>query len=152
MDNGSGAGGMTLIVKTVSRLTFALILVYGLYVSFHGHLSPGGGFAGGVILALAFANLLIAFGREVTLKRLSQPVASFFEGAGGILFLALAVFGFVGGSLFINFLGKGEPFGLISAGVIPVYNVAVVALKEGAGLFSVLVALILMRVDKEEST
>ncbi len=38
--------GMTLIVKTITRLTVGLILLFGIYIVLHGHLSPGGGFAG----------------------------------------------------------------------------------------------------------
>lgn len=45
--------GMTLIVKTVTRLTLGFILLYGIYISLNGHISPGGGFAGGVIVALS---------------------------------------------------------------------------------------------------
>jgi len=41
--------GMSLIVKTITRLTVGLILLYGIYIVLHGHVSPGGGFAGGVI-------------------------------------------------------------------------------------------------------
>lgn len=48
----SNEQGMTLIVKTVTRLTIGLILMYGIYITLHGHLGPGGGFAGGVIVAL----------------------------------------------------------------------------------------------------
>ena len=40
--------GMSVIVKTVTRLTVGLIFLYGIYIVLHGHLTPGGGFAGGV--------------------------------------------------------------------------------------------------------
>jgi len=148
---------MSLIVKTVSRLTFGLILLFGVYVSFHGHLSPGGGFAGGVILALAFASLMLAYGKETALKKLSQPLASFFEGLGGMVFISLAVLGFLGGYFFVkegvffkNILGTGTPFALFSAGMIPLYNIAAIALEVAAGLFSVFTALVLLKVDKGE--
>ncbi|MBU3958757.1 MAG: hypothetical protein KKE91_02725, partial [Candidatus Omnitrophica bacterium] len=55
--------GMTLIVKTITRLTVGLILLYGIYIVLHGHLTPGGGFAGGVIIALSFVHLMLAFGK-----------------------------------------------------------------------------------------
>ena len=35
--------GMSVIVKTITRLTVGLILLYGIYILSHGHLSPGGG-------------------------------------------------------------------------------------------------------------
>jgi multicomponent Na+:H+ antiporter subunit B len=137
--------GMTLIVKTITRLTVGLILLYGIYIVLHGHLSPGGGFAGGVIIALSFVHLMLAFGRETALKKLSQGMASIMESLGAIMFLTIAVLGFIGGYFFLNFfLRKGEPFKLFSAGIIPLCNIAI-CLKVGAGLFAIFAALILFK-------
>lgn len=41
----------SLILKEVNRFTVAFILLYGIYVILHGHLSPGGGFAGGTVIS-----------------------------------------------------------------------------------------------------
>lgn len=143
--------GMTLIVKTITRLTVGLILLYGIYIVLHGHISPGGGFAGGVIIALSFVHLMLAFGRETALKKLSQASASILESLGGIMFLSIAVLGFIGGYFFLNFfLHKGTPFELFSAGIIPLCNIAI-CLKVGAGLFAIFAALVLFKnLDKEE--
>jgi len=137
--------GMTLIVKTITRLTVGLILLYGIYIVTHGHLSPGGGFAGGVIIALSFIHLMLAFGKDLALKKLSRGVASFFESFGAIMFLTIGLLGIVGGYFFFNFVLKGKPFNLFSAGIIPLCNIAI-CLKVGAGLFAVFVALILLKV------
>ncbi|MFH1508456.1 MAG: MnhB domain-containing protein [Candidatus Omnitrophota bacterium] len=137
--------GMTLIVKTITRLTVGLILLYGIYIVLHGHISPGGGFAGGVIIALSFIHLMLAFGREMTLKKLSQATASILESLGALIFLTIALLGFLGGHFFLNFfLRKGEPFALFSAGIIPLCNIAI-SLKVGAGLFAIFAALVLFR-------
>jgi multicomponent Na+:H+ antiporter subunit B len=134
--------GMTLIVKTITRLTVGMILLYGIYIVLHGHISPGGGFAGGVIIALSFINLMLAFGRETALKKLSVGMASMLESLGGLMFLSIASLGFLGGYFFLNFfLRKGEPFNLFSAGIIPLCNIAI-CLKVGAGLFVIFVALV----------
>ena len=58
--------GMTVIVKTVTRWIKGFIILYGIYITLTGHLTPGGGFAGGVIIALAFLNVLLAYGKEFT--------------------------------------------------------------------------------------
>ncbi len=137
--------GMTLIVKTITRLTVGLILLYGIYIVLHGHLSPGGGFAGGVIIALSFIHLMLAFGKEVALKKLSQSTASILESLGALMFLTIALLGFLGGYFFFNFfLNKGQPFRLFSAGTIPLCNIAI-SFKVGAGLFAIFAALILFR-------
>jgi len=142
--------GMTLIVKTITRLTVGLILLYGIYIVLHGHISPGGGFAGGVIIALSFIHLMLAFGKEVALKKLSEAAASILESLGAIMFLSVALLGFLGGYLFFNFfLHKGKPFQLFSAGIIPLCNIAI-SLKVGAGLFAIFAALVLFKSGEEE--
>ena len=139
--------GMTLIVKTITRLTVGLILLYGIYIVLHGHLTPGGGFAGGVIIALSFIHLMLAFGKDVALKKVSMPIASLFESIGAIMFLSIAIIGFVGGYFFFNFfVNKGAPFSLFSAGTIPLCNIAI-SFKVGAGLFAIFVALVLLKLD-----
>ncbi len=141
----SNVAGMTLIVKTITRLTVGLILLFGIYIVLHGHITPGGGFAGGVIIALSFIHLMLAFGKELALKKVSEATASFFESLGAILFLSIAILGFIGGYFFLNFfLRKGEPFRLFSGGIIPLCNIAI-CFKVGAGLFAVFVALVLLK-------
>ena len=149
--NNKKEPGMTLIVKTITRLTVGLILLYGIYIVLHGHVSPGGGFAGGVIIALSFVHLMLAFGKDVALKKLSQARASFFESIGAIMFLSIAVLGLFGGYFFLNFfVNRGEPFSLFSAGIIPLCNIAI-CFKVGAGLFAVFMALVLFkRIVKEK--
>ena len=141
--------GMSLIVKTITRLTVGLILLYGIYIVSHGHVSPGGGFAGGVIIALSFIHIMLAYGKEEAFKKLSKSTASFFEIMGAILFLGIALLGFTGGYFFLNFLRKGEPFKLFSAGIIPLCNIAI-CLKVGAGLFAIFVALVLLKSEPEK--
>lgn len=142
--------GMTLIVKTITRLTVGLILLYGIYIVLHGHISPGGGFAGGVIIALSFIHLMLAFGKETALKKLSETKASLLESLGALMFLAIALLGLMGGYFFFNFfISKGKPFNLFSAGIIPLCNIAI-CLKVGAGLFAIFAALILFKGPGEE--
>jgi len=142
--------GMSLIVKTITRLTVGLILLYGVYIVLHGHISPGGGFAGGVIVALSFIHLMLAFGKDVALKKLSQARASFFESLGAIMFISIAILGFLGGYFFLNFfVNKGLPFDLFSAGIIPLCNIAI-SFKVGAGLFAIFVALVFLKITSED--
>lgn len=141
--------GMSLIVKTITRLTVGLILLYGIYILSHGHVSPGGGFAGGVIIALSFIHLMLAYGKETALNKLPKGATNFFEGLGAVMFLGIALLGFTGGYFFLNFLSKGEPFRLFSAGIIPLCNIAI-SFKVGAGLFAIFAALILLKLDTGE--
>jgi len=144
--NKKPAPGMTIIVKTVTRLTAWLILLYGIYIVLHGHISPGGGFAGGVIIALSFIHLTLAYGKEMAFKRLSKSVVGIFESTGALAFLVIALLGLTAGYLFKNFLPLGEPFSLFSAGTIPLSNIAI-SFKVWAGLFAIFVALVLLRIE-----
>ena len=133
--------GMTVIVKTVTRWMAALIFLYGAYVVAYGHLSPGGGFAGGVILACSYIIMVLAHGREAALSRLPKAVASRLDSVGALAFLVLALLGgLIGGGLFFtNWLQKaspGEPFHVFNAGIIPLANVAI-AIKVCMSLFLV---------------
>ena len=142
--------GMTLIVKTITRLTIGLILLYGIYIVLHGHVSPGGGFAGGVIIALSFIHLMLAFGKEVALRRLNEARISLLESSGALAFLSIALLGFLGGYFFVNFLNKGVAFDLFSAGTIPLSNIAI-CLKVGIGLFAIFMTLVVTyKMGKED--
>jgi multicomponent Na+:H+ antiporter subunit B len=148
--NGRQQPGMTLIVKTVTRLTLGLILLFGVYIVLHGHLSPGGGFAGGVIIALSFLHLMLAFGKDLAMKKISRAATAVLESAGALLFVAIALLGYGAGWFFLNFFAdKGQPFRLFSAGTIPLCNIAI-GLKVGLGLFSVFVALVTLKVIKRD--
>jgi multicomponent Na+:H+ antiporter subunit B len=101
-------------------------VVFGAYVIANGHITPGGGFSGGVLVAGALL-LAYAAGQVVRLRRVG-PIA-LLEGAeafGAAGFLALAVGGLIAaGALLENFLPLGTSGHLLSAGTIPIGNVAV---------------------------
>ena len=140
--------GMSVIVKTISSWVKVLIFVFGIYIILFGHLTPGGGFAGGVILASSYVLLMLAFGREFAEENLSLPLASELDCTGALLFIASAFLGLLYGRalFFFNFLhqkymaGKEATFDLVSAGTIPLSNIAI-GLKVGASLFLVILIL-----------
>ena len=74
--------GMSKIVKTVSNITFPLIVIYGLYVIAHGHLTPGGGFQGGAVVASGLAMILVAYGSVWTMGKIKEKRLSVFESVG----------------------------------------------------------------------
>jgi len=141
--------GMSVIVKMVTRLTAWVILLYGIYIVLNGHLTPGGGFAGGVIIALAFVHSVLAFGKDEASKIATKAGASMVEALGAILFIAIALLGLSWGGFFVNFLPKGTPFDLVSAGTIPLSNIAI-SLKVGAGLFSIFLTVTILMKSEEK--
>lgn len=144
--------GMSLIVKTVTRWVKGFLLLYGIYMVMYGHLSPGGGFAGGVIIACAFVLLILAEGARVGMKTLSDSVASELDSVGALIFLGVAVLGiFMAGVFFENFITTSEAshFKLLSSGVIPICNIAI-GLKVGMSLFLIFAVLSAIHVTLEK--
>jgi len=137
--------GMTEIVKTISRLLCGFIFLFGVYIILYGHLTPGGGFAGGVIIACSFILLTLAYSKEVALKKMSHRTAAILDSSGALIFLILAFLGMAGGFFFLNFLPRGKFFHLFSAGIIPLCNIAI-GIKVGASLFAVFIALAVVRI------
>ena len=139
---------MSLIVKTTTRWLKACILLFGVYIVLYGHLTPGGGFAGGVIIACAFVLLTLAEGQRIGMKTVSKGVASELDSAGALIFLGVALVGILtAGVFFNNFIGTDETsrFQLLSAGVIPICNIGI-GLKVGMSLFMVFTILAALRV------
>jgi len=142
--------GMTLIVKTVTRISVWMILLYGIYIVFHGHLSPGGGFAGGVIIALALLNVLLAYGRNFVTEWLSIKFLHGLESLAASFFVIIGILGMVYVGYFLgNYLSKGELFNLLSAGTILPLNI-VIGIKVGTSLFIVIWFLSELKIDKGE--
>lgn len=136
---------MSEIVKTVSRILAPLIILFGAYITLHGHLTPGGGFAGGIIIAGAIILLVLAFGGERERLERERKTTSRLESSGILLFWFVASVGLlVGGIFFLNFMGRGMPFSLFSAGIIPVCNIAI-AVEVGGAISTILLALVLFR-------
>jgi multicomponent Na+:H+ antiporter subunit B len=122
---------------TVRLIAIGMItptLLLGLYVVAHGHLTPGGGFQGGTILAAAPILIYLA-GRYVAYRRLNPvELLDVGEGTGTGGFVFLGFVGLLVGSAFLqNVFPLGRAGSLFSAGTMPVANIAV-GLAVAAGL------------------
>jgi multicomponent Na+:H+ antiporter subunit B len=140
--------GMTLIVKTITRLILGFIIVFAVSIVFYGHITPGGGFAGGVMLACVFILLVLAFGKDTAFRIVGEKALSAWDCIGALGFMGIALFGFTQGVFFKDFLTSGTPLRLISGGTIMWSNIAI-GIKVSASLFAVFVALALFRINRE---
>jgi multicomponent Na+:H+ antiporter subunit B len=137
-DNGFRNDGSELL-KTASNLLFPLILLFGVYVFMNGHLTPGGGFQGGAIIASAVVLTVLAYPN----RKIGHTVLSFIESVSGLVYVALGAAGAVlalNGFLDNRILPLGEYGTLISGGLIPVIY-SVIGLKVGSELSSVVLTL-----------
>lgn len=125
----------SLILYTGCRFLFPLILLFGAYIFIHGHLTPGGGFQGGAVIASAF--VLVYLGCRG--KRINRRTSGSLESLGGLVFVVIGLTGMaVGGGYFLsNYLPGGQLNTLFSAGVIPIIYIAI-GLKVGSELAGVI--------------
>jgi multisubunit Na+/H+ antiporter MnhB subunit len=138
--------GMTVIVKKTTQLLAGLIFMYGIYIIVHGHLTPGGGFAGGVIIAGAFILIILAFGSDFLNLKKEETEITIRENIAVLVVLLLAVAGlFVGTKVFFtNYLPKGTVGELVSAGVLPLYNIFV-GIEVASSIFIIFLALVIFK-------
>ena len=79
-----------LILKVSTKVLFTPIILFGLYVQFHGDFGPGGGFQAGVIVAASFILYSMVFSLS-DCKKIMPPKANFF-----LLVFGAFLYGFVG--------------------------------------------------------
>lgn len=149
------------IIAFGSFLLFPIIMSFGIYLVVHGHLSPGGGFQGGAVMASATALLLVS-SMLTRSPYFAKKVLSFFESVGLTVLISLGFLG-LGASFLHNFLanrsplllGLEVPFGpnpgyLNSGGVLPLLSLAV-GVEVYCGISIILVQLYYFsRVIREE--
>lgn len=132
---GNGWEPASLVLYTGCRFLFPLILLFGAYIFIHGHLTPGGGFQGGAIIASGF--LLTYLGCRG--RRVHEAWSSAVESLGGLTFVVLGLAGLTAvGHYFLSaFLPTGIPGQLFSAGIVPLIYIAI-GLKVGSELAGVI--------------
>jgi multicomponent Na+:H+ antiporter subunit B len=138
--------GMTVIVKKTTQLIAGIVFLYGIYIILHGHLTPGGGFAGGVILAGSFILLILAFGSDFLHLLREERGSTIYENLAILAFLLLALSGFLAGAgiFFANWLPHGTPGELVSAGFLPLYNIFV-GIEVAASILTICLALVIFK-------
>ena len=121
------------ILRYGARFVFGIMVIFGVYMFSHGHLTPGGGFPGGSIIAAAMLLLYLAdneFREKVAAVKVTEGLAGSAYVIVGLLGLAL------GGYFLSNFLPTGTVGTLISAGIVPIVYI-LIGLKVGSELSTV---------------
>src|SRR5688572_721268 len=132
---------MTLMVRTIIRSLLPLVMVFGVYIVTYGHLTPGGGFQGGMILVGAVMSFYLAFGYDF-LRRFRDEDLDLAEHIGALMYVLVGIVGLIGGMAFLsNVVRGGIPASLFSGGIVPILNF-VVGFKVTAGTLIVLLILL----------
>lgn len=132
---------MTVMVRTIIRSLLPLVLVFGAYILTYGHLTPGGGFQGGMILVGAVMSFYLAYGYDIV-RRFRDEDLDLTEHVGALMYLLIGIVGLIAGAAFLsNVIRGGDPGSLLSGGIVPVLNF-VVGFKVTAGTLIVILILI----------
>lgn len=123
------------IVETATELLLPMVILFGVYVFMNGHLSPGGGFQGGAIIASGTMFLLLALPES----HISRLMIAITESMSGFSYVVVGVLGVIlaGGFLDNRIMDLGTYGSLFSAGAIPLIY-TFVGLKVGFELSAVL--------------
>ena len=118
-----------------SQVIAPVIFMVGIYIFINGHLTPGGGFQGGAVMASGVLLMMLANPRI----KVNHTVVAFVESISGIAFVVLGVLGMLlaGGFLDNRFLPLGKFGTLLSAGALPLIYIFI-GLKVGAELSNII--------------
>lgn len=107
------------ILRVVARFLIPLIMLFALYVQFHGEYSPGGGFQAGVIFAAAWILFVLIYGLEAGVAVIPERAMFILSAAGVLLYALIGLLGVILGG---NFLDYGplldDPQAAQQAGII----------------------------------
>ena len=99
-----------LIPRVMTKLLVPAILLFALYVQFHGDYGPGGGFQAGVIFASGFILYGLIFGADKTRRVISPRAVTLFIGLGLLLYAGVGLASIVLGGNYLDYGVFAEDF------------------------------------------
>lgn len=116
------------VAMTAVRILLPVIIVFGVYILFNGHLSPGGGFSGGAILGAGFILYAMIFGEDKAAKLLSPRIIRGVTACSLSFYCLAKSYSFFTGNEFNGIhsvITPGTPGDFLSGGLILPLNIAV---------------------------
>jgi multicomponent Na+:H+ antiporter subunit B len=92
-----------LVLRVIAKLMIAFMLVFALYVQFHGDFGPGGGFQAGVITAAAIIFYAIIYGLPAARKVVPDWLVETMVAAGVLLYASVGVAGMLLGGNYLDY-------------------------------------------------
>ena len=115
------------ILRVIAKLGIPFIMLYALYVQFHGDFGPGGGFQAGVIFGAAFILYALIFGLDNALKVAPMNVVTFFISIGLLLFAGVGVAAMLYGGQFLD-------YGVLASDFVSGQHLGILLVELGVGI------------------
>lgn len=92
-----------LVLRVVAKLLIPFVLLFGLYVQFHGDFGPGGGFQAGVILAAAMIFYALIYGLADARRVVPEPLVESMMAVGVLLYAGVGIAGLLLGGNYLDY-------------------------------------------------
>ena len=116
-----------IVLRVVAKMLIPIILLFALYVQFHGDYGPGGGFQAGVIFGSGFILYALIFGLQTTKRVLPAEVVHTMTGLGVLLFAGVGVFGMIRGGNFLE-------YSVLAANPVTGQHLGIILIELGVGI------------------
>lgn len=127
------------IVLLGARLLSPYIFIFGMYVIFHGHYSPGGGFQGGALLAASVLLMRVAAGQQLGFYQLKDKLTHPLGVIGVIIYFGTGLAAFTTGGYFLDY--GSLPLSGIEPAMLRFWGILIIEIGVGAAVMSILVSL-----------
>ncbi len=125
------------IILLGARFLSPYIMMFGLYVIFHGHYSPGGGFQGGTLLAASLLLIRIAGGTEIAKLQFKDYLATPYAALGVLIYFGTGLLALIMGGYFLDY--EQLPIPGLEAADLRYWGILIIELGIGITVMTVLV-------------
>jgi multicomponent Na+:H+ antiporter subunit B len=126
-DKGGSAANHNLVLRVVAKVLIPFVLLFALYVQFHGELGPGGGFQAGVIFAAAFILYALVFGLDAVRAVASLGILRVLSALGVLLFAGVGLAGIFAGGNFLD-------YGVLASHPVAGQHLGILLIELGVGI------------------
>lgn len=141
-------GSSSPIILLLSRVLSPYIMLFGMYVIFHGHYSPGGGFQGGALLASSILLIRIAMDEKVHQLHFNRSYGIPLGALGVLIFFGVGFIALIMGGHFLDYSLLPFP-GMITA-ELRFYGILFIEVGVGLAVMTILVAIYDNLIDEDD--
>lgn len=125
------------IILYGTRFLSPYIMLFGFYVIFHGHYSPGGGFQGGTLLAASLLLIRIASGTEIANLQFKDYLATPYAALGVLIYFGVGLTAIITGGYFLDY--EQLPIPGLDGADLRYWGILIIELGIGLTVMTVLV-------------